>query len=202
MKTYKKHGIIVPELLKKYKNIVPIGNAIDIGCAGGAVTLYLSSLGFNCTGIDIELAENLKTNKDIKFIEQNIFDFNFSKNFYSLITSYNVLHYFSRKEKYNLLDRILSSVSSNGYLFITSFTTKDGGYTRKQEMGFEEVELNTLYDKEKKKTSSYFSKNELKKWAIDKELNMVYYEENIVNDNHSPLGIHQHGIVELICKKL
>lgn len=78
---------------------------------------------------------------------------------------------------------MIRSLSPQGLLLIASFTTNDPSYQT------------TPY------IPGHFNPNELRNWALQNNLDLFYYKEEIIKDNHPPIGIHQHGIVRLLAQK-
>lgn len=155
--------------------------ALDIGCAHGAKSIYLADLGLSVTAIDKEVPLDF-TDQRIKIIQTDIQNFNFGK--YDIVLALNVLQFLDKERQLEILNKIISSLTTKGVLFVTSFTTEDPSFRKS------------------KSIIGHFKQNELYNFAKTNNLRIIHYNEKIKEDNHEPLGIHQHGIVELIAEKL
>lgn len=174
-------GIKNSKLLTQYSNLLKYKNtALDIGCARGAKSIYLADLGLKVTAIDKEVPIDF-TDTRINIVQTEVQNFNFES--YDIILALNVLQFLDKKNQLEILNRIVSSLTSKGVLFITSFTTEDPSYRKS------------------KSIIGHFQANELYNFAIKNNLKIIHYEEQIKEDNHEPLGKHQHGIVELVAEK-
>lgn len=182
MLTVNPFGIKNSTLLVQYSSLLNgKKTALDIGCAHGAKSIYLADLGLKVTAIDRDVPLDF-TDARINIIETEVQNFNFGK--YDVILAINILQFLDKKNQLEILNRIVSSLTPKGILFITSFTTKDPSFRKS------------------KSIIGHFKQNELYNFAITNNLKIIYYHEQIREDNHEPLGIHQHGIVELIAEKL
>lgn len=119
--------------LSKYLNGVEVGNALDLGCGSGSQSFYLSSVGFNCTGIDISQTAidegkklSDKLDMSIEFICGDACDFKFDKQF-DLITDSCLLHCLVwEDDRSKFFDRIRSHLAKNGKAFIYTMITDEG----------------------------------------------------------------------------
>lgn len=162
------------------------GDALDIGCANGANSIWLAEKGFNVVGIDKFLPAELADHNDVKFLTTSVTDFNFQPDFYSLIIAANILQFLIRSEKYKILASIEKSLKVGGIFICESFTVEDESYK-------ESVKRDSY--------GSYFELGELEAWAKKCGFEVVFSNEKVVKDNHAPMGEHSHGIVSLIIKK-
>lgn len=174
-------GVKTNALLQKYVNELKcFKSALDIGCANGSNALYLKELGIDVTAID-KIIPKTFFDTDIHIKQVDIRDFHFKK--YDVIAAFNVLQFIDKDSQVIILDRIYNALNKNGMLFISSFTQKDPSYPNS------------------KSIIGHFAENELKKWAINKNLSILEYEEIIKDDDHEPLGPHVHGVVRIVLKK-
>lgn len=119
--------------LSKYLEHFEVNNALDLGCGSGSQSFFLSSLGVNCTGIDISktaINEGIKLSKKlghkIEFICGDACDFNLGKKF-DLITDSCLLHCLVWKEdRAKFFSRIKEHLSENGKAFIYTMITDVG----------------------------------------------------------------------------
>lgn len=176
-------GKEVSSLLKDWKHTFSHAkNALDAGCAHGSNAKFLASFDIQVDAVDIKLPPHDSTLR-IKYIQSDILTFSFEKK-YDVILALNVLQFLTAKDKYKVMDNFLKSLSQNGMIFISSFTQKDPSFNNS------------------KNIQSHFAKEELRKWAQDNHLNIIAYEEKVVNDCHEPIGEHQHGLVSLVAQKI
>lgn len=153
--------------------------ALDIGCAHGGRSYQLAEMGLSVTAIDKELP-NVRAHSGIRFIESDIRNFNFER--YDIVLAINVLQFLDKTSQQIVLENIITSLNSDGFLFIESFTDKDYSF------GHTSI-------------SGHFKQDELKEWALQNKLRIVEYHEDCMTDNHFPIGTHIHGIVTLVAQK-
>ena len=93
-------GMKISDFLERYEGrLRNQGSALDIGCANGAESLYLASLGLNVTGIDIMLPDNLPSSLNIHWLKEDILKFDFPKNKFNVIVAFNVLQFLDLKSR-------------------------------------------------------------------------------------------------------
>ncbi|MDR2902757.1 MAG: class I SAM-dependent methyltransferase [Lactobacillales bacterium] len=175
-------GVKVSTRLTRYKNaLASKATALDIGCARGSNSFYLASLGLDVDAIDTS-ADYTGTNPNICFEKTDVRDFAFAKK-YDVIVALNILQFLTASDKYAVMDKMLAALKPDGWLFIQSFTEDDPTF------------LNARPDR------SHFKRDELRAWALKNNLQIKSYTEEIVADDHEPIGKHIHGIVSLIAIK-
>ena len=176
-------GKVVSPILKGRKQeLTGLKTGLDIGCAYGANSRYLASLGIEMDAIDKALPGDINADENINFQRMDVMDFPFNKA-YDIILAMNVLQFLTPDNRVKVMDSIWRSLNQNGWLFINSFTADDEGVKR------------CLYE-------SHFEAGELLDWAKEKGLVVKSYREKIINDNHKPCGRHRHGVVTLVGTKL
>ncbi|MCB9025613.1 MAG: class I SAM-dependent methyltransferase [Bdellovibrionaceae bacterium] len=190
-------GYEVPPLLSNHCDLFKGGRAIDVGCANGTATKWLRAKGYDAIGIDNHLYEDQLPKyifkADIRTFELNRFD---------LILALNVLQFLKFSEKKSVFAKFLDGLLPGGLLIIESFTTQDETYNRFRRDNEEEVEPNTFWSPRRNAYASFFALGELRDWAKQANLLEIFYNEEIIQDNHPPVGVHNHGIVSAVFKKL
>ncbi|MBF0362076.1 MAG: methyltransferase domain-containing protein [Oligoflexia bacterium] len=175
-------------------------DSIDIGCGDGENTIWLNRNGFQCLGIDKALNISDDKAKIGNFSKSCIMDFQFPIKKYKLVLAINMLQFLSNDQKEIILDRMISSLVAGGILIIESFTIKDAGYESCVRQGYKEIQKNCFFDDKNKNYRSFFTTNELCEWGKSRSLNIIHYEEKIVEDDHAPLGRHSHGLIQLVAQ--
>ncbi len=191
-------GLEIDPLLKKYTPMVSTGKALDIGCANGANTYWLRQQGFNATGIDIQLPKHLT---ESFFHEKDILNYEIEDE-QSIIVANNIVQYLSWKQKLGLLDYIFNKLKNGGIFFLATFSIQDPSYQRALDRGLPLVDKFSFWNEEKKCHQSYIELGEIKDWARNKHFNILYYSENMVEENHPPLGNHKHGLIQFVGQKM
>ncbi len=113
------------QVLYKYIKDSDISTALDLGCGSGSQSFYLSSLGIECTGIDIsptainkgrELAKEMNVSIDFKC--DDVCSFDLGKKF-DLVTDSCLLHCLVWEEdRKKLFSKMKSHLAGNGKAFI------------------------------------------------------------------------------------
>ncbi len=119
--------------LSKYLEGSSFECALDLGCGSGSQSFYLSSLGINCTGIDIsqtaiaegkKLADKLDLN--INFICGDACNFNLNTKF-DLIVDSCLLHCLVWEEdRSKFFNQIKTHLNKDGKAFIYTMITDEG----------------------------------------------------------------------------
>ena len=97
-----------PEL-RRYINLVPGKEVLDLGIGQGRNSIPLADLGFNVTGVDFStkyLEFCKKTCDKLNLIHSDIRAFNIEKDKYNLIHSRFVLHFFHKQDSYEIIKNI------------------------------------------------------------------------------------------------
>lgn len=175
-------GLKTAEFLVKYQpEISKFKTALDVGCAHGANSVYLADLGMKVTAIDIQLPENLAEHERISYVEENVIAWKPPER-YDLIIAFNVLQFIEKAEQAQILEKLYQVLNTQGLLLIKAFSDKDISF--------------------QKRKRGHFHHNELKDWALAHQLQIIEYAEKEIEDNHEPLGKHNHSIVCLAARKL
>ncbi len=190
-------GTEIDPLLKTYAVTVPSGRALDIGCGNGASTYWLRQQGFNAIGIDIKLPKHLPAQF---FQQEDILKYEI-KDQQSIIVANNVLQYLSWNQKISLLNTIFDKLKIGGIFFFTTFSIQDPSFQRALDKGLPVVDKLSFWNEDKNCHQSYFELGKVKEWAENKFFNILHYSEGLIDDNHLPLGNHQHGLIQFVGQK-
>lgn len=109
------------QLKKHLKNIINSKKVLDLGCGQGTFTNELYKMGANIQGIDIsEQLINYARNKfpHINFVISNAQNTSFEDNYFDIIVSNLMIHYFKDLSK---LFNEISRLTNNKGIFIFSF---------------------------------------------------------------------------------
>jgi 2-polyprenyl-3-methyl-5-hydroxy-6-metoxy-1,4-benzoquinol methylase len=170
---------VFPPLKKHSKELSKLKTALDIGCANGADSRYLASLGLAVDAVDKKLPDGLESCEKITFQQIDIRDFPFDKK-YDVIVVRNVLHCFYPEKRDALMVKIYDALNVGGYLFITNFTDKDS-----------------------MSAPGKFKEYELFDWTASRMRIQQFFDGEETHDNHddSP-GQHSHNAVMVVGKKV
>lgn len=108
-------------LLQRTFNIQSSDSVIDLGCGSGDLTLSLAKKSSFVTGVDssktmIKMAQGKDKNNLARWINSPVENFDFGKEKYDLILSYESFHLFSNKKQ--LIKRFADALKKNGALCI------------------------------------------------------------------------------------
>ena len=114
--------------LKRYLNLIPGKEVLDLGIGQGRNSIPLVELGYNVTGIDYstKCLEICKNNcPELNLIQSDIRTFPIEKNKYDLISSRCVLHFFHKEDTYKTIKTIKDGLKENGLVYIHVFSLED-----------------------------------------------------------------------------
>jgi len=118
----------VPDIPQKYINLLTRtfavrkeDNVLDLGCGAGDLTLELAKKSSHMTGIDssktmIKMAQEKDKDKKVNWIHSSVEDFDFGKEKYNLVFTYEAFHLFHHREE--LIRRVSDSLKRDGFLAI------------------------------------------------------------------------------------
>lgn len=112
-------------LLKKRFGLTQNDRVIDLGCGTGALTFVLSRFSSHVEGIDIsekmiEIARSRDTDKKVKWTHDEVENFDFGHNRYSLIISCEAFHLFSNVDE--LVKKCTHGLKRNGFLCVAWYS--------------------------------------------------------------------------------
>jgi 2-polyprenyl-3-methyl-5-hydroxy-6-metoxy-1,4-benzoquinol methylase len=157
--------------------LLPKGcHVLDVGCAGGVKTKYLSSKGFTLTGIDlsdnfIEIARRHVPQAHLEVMDMRDLA-KLPGQFEGIFAQASLLH-IPKKEIVDVLNTLISKLKPGGLLYIA---VKGIRPDRVEEETREENDYGYPY----KRFFSYFNMTELKKYLLDAQLEIVYENSKIV----------------------
>ncbi len=174
-----------------WKNFLPGGSIIDLGCGQGHDSLFLAKNNFSVIAIDSsEVAINQIEAKKNKFSFNNlepvcgdIIDFEIIKDKYDVIICRNVLNFLNKDKALKIVNSIKNNSKIGSYIIIEVFTKNDPSFVSDN------------------KFNCYFEEQELLKIFL--EFKVVYYLDNIISDNGHPgfEAPHKHGVLKIIVQK-
>lgn len=185
---------------------IPVGEALDLGTGEGRYALFLAENGFRVTGIDMSSRAIMKflniANKRKLRVEGLVMDvrnFEFKPSAYNFIVASHVLHFFGKKDVYELVSKIIRSLVPGGYVYIVDFTMSDPSF-KVAKKALKQTEENTFYSPKLSSYVYFFSHNEMKNMFDGFDMK-VYKEDVILTPGHGDIGPHKHGVVLLLAKK-
>jgi SAM-dependent methyltransferase len=191
------------ELLEGCIGSIPRGYALDMGGGTGEAALWLAKRGFEVDFIERD-PEVYRTWKET-LVEKNIIlhpvdvrEFGFEESKYALVYASAILHFLKPTDLWSLVDRMVSSIISGGYLLAEVFTTDDPGYEELIETGALQVEPNTFALSSSGDVIHYFAPGELSRTFSS--LKILAYEENRRIDPEIP-GEYRAG-ASLLARKI
>lgn len=206
-KKYQKDFPIFPAkfdwALKRYLDLVPGKEVLDLGIGQGMNSIPLSRLGYNVTGVDYsrKCLEICKDNcPSLNLIRDDIRNFLIEKDKYDLILSRCVLHFLHKDDTYKIINNIKNNLKENGLVYISVFSLNDP----KLENGihstnFELLNNNILHNIINDTYISFFSKEEILS-LFDGFKTLLISEEYFLDE---PTDVpHYHGIIKYIGQKI
>lgn len=153
-----------PEL-RRYINLVPGKEVLDLGIGQGRNSIPLADLGFNVTGVDFStkyLEFCKKTCDKLNLIHSDIRTFNIEKDKYDLIHSRFVLHFFHKQDSYEIIKNIKENLKIDGMIYIYVFSIYDPRFQEyTNSLEFDCLENNIFHHKTSDTYISFFTKDEI-----------------------------------------
>ena len=124
--SYEDHMLSIPHIKNGYIKLAELipnnsRHLLDLGCGTGLelVEIYKKFPEINITGIDIsqKMLDELNkkfVDKNIKLINSNYLEYDFGKNTFDTIISYETLHHFEYGEKIRLYKKLFNALTQNG----------------------------------------------------------------------------------------
>lgn len=189
--------------LKRYLNLIPGKEILDLGIGQGRNSIPLVELGYNVTGVDystkcLEICKN--SCPKLNLIQSDIRAFSIEKNKFDLISSRCVLHFFHKEDTYKIIKNIKENLKVNGLVYIYVFSLEDPKLTRHiNSPNFEVLENNILHNIVNDTYVSFFTKKELLDLFSDFETISIAEEYCLDQGGEFP---HYSGIIKYIGKKI
>lgn len=189
--------------LKRYLNLLPGNEVLDLGIGQGRNSIPLVELGYNVTGVDYstKCLEICKNNcPKLNLIQSDIRAFPIEKNKYDLISSRCVLHFFHKDDTYKIIKNIKENLKSNGLVYISVFSLEDPKLIRHTNSpNFEILENNIFHHTVNDTYVSFFAKNEILDLFSDFKTISIAEEYCLDLGGDTP---HYSGIIKYIGKKI
>ncbi len=151
--------------LKRYLNLIPGKEVLDLGIGQGRNSIPLAKLGYNITGVDFSY-KNLERCKELcpklNLVRADIRIFEIEKDKYDLISSRCVLHFFHKDDMHQILHNIKENLKANGLVYIQVFSVEDPKLQKHiNSNNFEVLENNILHNIVNDTFVSFYTKNEI-----------------------------------------
>ena len=189
--------------LKRYLNLVPGKEVLDLGIGQGRNSIPLTELGFNITGVDystkcLEICKN--TCNKLNLVKSDIRTFDIEKDKYDMILSGYVLHFLHKNDSYQIIKNIKNNLKNNGIVYISVFSLEDPRFNKPSTSSdFEILDNNILHNKVNDTYVSFFSKDEVLNLFSDFKTIFVSEEYCLEQNVETP---HYAGVIKYIGQKL
>ena len=189
--------------LKRYLNLIPGNEVLDLGIGQGRNSIPLVELGYNVTGVDYstKCLEICKNNcPKLNLVQTDIRTFPIEKNKYDLISSRFVLHFFHKDDSYKIIKNIKENLKLNGLVYIYVFSLEDPHLIRHtNSQDFEVLENNILHNTVNDTYVSFFTKDEILNLFSDFKTISIAEEYCLDQGGDIP---HYSGIIKYIGQKI
>lgn len=189
--------------LRRYLNLVPGKEVLDLGIGQGRNSIPLTELGFNITGVDystkcLEICKN--TCNKLNLVKSDIRTFDIEKDKYDMILSGYVLHFLHKNDSYQIIENIKNNIKNNGIVYISVFSLEDPKFSKHSTSSdFEILDNNILHNKVNDTYVSFFSKDEVLNLFSDFKTIFVSEEYCLEQNVETP---RYAGVVKYIGQKL
>ena len=189
--------------LKRYLNLVPGKEVLDLGIGQGRNSIPLAELGFNVTGVDystkcLEICKN--TCNKLNLVKSDIRTFDIEKDKYDMILSGYVLHFLHKNDSYQIIKNIKNNLKNNGIVYISVFSLEDPKFSKySTSSDFEILDNNILHNKVNDTYVSFFSKDEVLNLFSDFKTIFVSEEYCLEQNLETP---RYAGVIKYIGQKL
>ena len=189
--------------LRRYLNLIPGKNVLDLGIGQGRNSISLAKLDFNVTGVDYStkcLNICREINPNLNLFQSDIRKFNIEKDKYDLILSTYVLHFLHKDDSYNIIKSMKENLRINGLIYICVFSKEDPKFNK--HLNSNDMDLldnNIFHNKINDTYISFFTKDEI--LALFEGFKALYIsqEYSLEQNNDSP---HYAGIIKYIGMKM
>lgn len=199
MNTKEPFGSKVPGLLIERIHEIPIGRALDLGCAAGATARYLAERGFTVDAVDWNTYSEFVEHPNIRLQRQDIAELSFQPESYDVVVASQVLQFFSRSVRSRLISDIARALKAGGVLFASSFTDGDQFLEIFRAEGWAEEEDLSLHAPDGRWVS-FFRAGELRE-AAGQSLVVVHYAEFSERSTNRAGNPHRFGVAEIVARK-
>lgn len=189
--------------LKRYLNLVPGKEVLDLGIGQGRNSIPLTELGFNITGVDystkcLEICKN--TCNKLNLVKSDIRTFDIEKDKHDMILSGYVLHFLHKNDSYQIIKNIKNNLKNNGIVYISVFSLEDPRFNKPSTSSdFEILDNIILHNKVNDTYVSFFSKDEVLNLFSDFKTIFVSEEYCLEQNVETP---HYAGVIKYIGQKL
>lgn len=189
--------------LKRYLNLVPGKEVLDLGIGQGRNSIPLSGLDFKVTGVDystkcLEICKH--SCPKLNLIQSDIRNFNIQKDKYDLIISRCVLHFLHKADSYQIIKNIKDNIKYKGLVYIHVFSLEDPKYIRHSTSSdFEILDNNVLHNIINDTYVSFFKKEEVLKLFNDFKTILISEEYCLDQAGETP---HYAGVIKYIGQKI
>ena len=189
--------------LKRYLNLVPGKDVLDLGIGQGRNSIPLSELDFKVTGVDYStkcLAICKHSCPKLNLIQSDIRNFNIEKDKYDLIISRCVLHFLHKADSYQIIKNIKDNIKYKGLVYIHVFSLEDPKYIRHSTSSdFEILDNNILHNKINDTYVSFFTKEEVLTLFNDFKTILISEEYCLDQGGETP---HYASVIKYIGQKI
>lgn len=188
--------------LRRYMNLIPGKEVLDLGIGQGRNSIPLAELGFNVTGVDystkcLEICTN-NCNK-LNLVHSDIRTFDIKKDKYDIILSSYVLHFLHKDDSYKIIKNIKNNIKNNGIVYISVFSLDHSRFIKHSTSSdFEILDNNILHNKINDTFVSFFTKEEILKLFSDFKTILISDEYCLEQNRETP---HYAGIIKYIGQK-
>lgn len=189
--------------LRRYLNLVPGKEVLDLGIGQGRNSIPLAELGFNVTGVDystkcLEICKN--TCNKLNLVKSDIRTFDMEKDKYDMILSGYVLHFLHKNDSYQIIENIKNNIKNNGIVYISVFSLEDPRFNKPSTSSdFEILDNNILHNIVNDTYVSFFSKDEILNLFSDFKTIFVSEEYCLEQNAETP---RYAGVIKYIGQKL
>ena len=189
--------------LKRYLNLVPGKEVLDLGIGQGRNSIPLAELGFNVTGVDystkcLEICKN--TCNKLNLVQSDIRTFDIKKDKFDIILSGYVLHFLHKNDSYQIIKNIKNKIKDHGIVYISVFSLEDPKFIKHSTSSdFEILDNNILHNRINDTYVSFFSKDEVLNLFSDFKTIFISEEYCLEQNAETP---RYAGVVKYIGQKL
>lgn len=188
--------------LRRYLNLIPGKEVLDLGIGQGRNSIPLADLGFKVTGVDystkcLDICKN--TCPKLNLIRSDVRTFEIEKNKYDLILSSYVLHFLHKDDSYKIMQSMKENLNPDGLIYIQVFSTEDPKFNKNTlSHDFELLNNNIFHNLVNDTYISFFTKAEILDNFRDLKTIHISEEYSLELARQEP---HYAGVIKYIGKK-